>query len=57
MKKKIFNPFFTTKSRGSGLGLSVCYRIVRAHGGKIRVEERAGGGTSVLVEYKEGSGD
>ena len=57
VKKKIFNPFFTTKSRGSGLGLSVCYRIVRAHGGKIRVEERAGGGTSVLVEYKEGSGD
>lgn len=34
---KIFNPYFTTKSSGSGLGLSVCHSIIKRHGGKISV--------------------
>jgi two-component system sensor histidine kinase HydH len=46
---KIFDPFFTTKARGLGLGLSVSYRIVKRHGGNIRVQSEPGKGTSFFI--------
>jgi PAS domain S-box-containing protein len=41
---RIFDPFFSTKSEGSGLGLSVSYAIARAHGGDLRAESPPGSG-------------
>lgn len=46
---KIFEPYFTTKQTGSGLGLTVTYSIVRSHGGTIEVEPRPGGGTIFTI--------
>ncbi len=46
---KIFDPYFTTKQRGSGLGLSTAYSIIKRHGGHIEVESRLGAGTTFRV--------
>ncbi|MFC1716920.1 ATP-binding protein [Candidatus Poribacteria bacterium] len=43
--QKIFDPYFTTKQRGSGLGLTVCYSIIEKHDGRISVESQVGIGT------------
>ncbi len=45
----IFEPFFTTKSKGVGLGLSICYEIVKAHHGEITVESKPGSGATFKV--------
>ena len=50
VREKIFTPFFTTKARGSGLGLPTARRLIEAHGGNITVGCPAGGGTVVTVE-------
>jgi PAS domain S-box-containing protein len=46
---KIFDPYFTTKPKGSGLGLATCYSIVRNHGGVIHVSSKVGVGTMFYV--------
>jgi signal transduction histidine kinase len=45
----IFEPFYTTKTKGTGLGLMIVQRIVRAHGGHIELESRVGQGTTFRV--------
>ncbi len=46
---KIFDPYFTTKAKGSGLGLAMCYSIVKNHGGVINVSSKIGKGTTFYV--------
>ena len=52
---KIFQPFFTTKptGQGTGLGLSLSYDIVKAHGGEIRVETKEGEGSGFIITLPE----
>jgi signal transduction histidine kinase len=47
---KIFEPFYTTKLEGSGLGLSVCHNIVTNHGGRISVASMVGQGSTFTVQ-------
>ena len=48
--ERILDPFFTTKTQGSGLGLSIADRVCRDHGGTLRFENRPGGGALFTVE-------
>jgi two-component system sensor histidine kinase AtoS len=50
VREKIFTPFFTTKSRGSGLGLPTAKRLIEAHNGQIAVTCPATGGTRVVIQ-------
>ena len=47
--RKIFDPFYTTRSGGTGLGLANVDRIVRAHGGRVEVDSTPGEGTTFLL--------
>lgn len=49
--KSIFQPFFTTKDKGIGLGLSIVNEIVKKHQGTISVESRLGQGTTFIVSF------
>jgi two-component system sensor histidine kinase HydH len=45
----IFEPFFSTKPEGSGIGLALVYRVVEEHGGSIEVRSRVGEGTTFIL--------
>ena len=49
IRRRIFEPFFSTKEEGIGLGLPIAQRIVEEHGGQIRVESRVGEGTTFTI--------
>ena len=53
-KKRIFEPFFSTKARGSGLGLVMARTIVEGHSGAINLESEYGKGTSVIIKLPMG---
>ena len=57
IKDKIFDAFFTTKQKvkGVGLGLSVCYGIIKGHGGDIRVKSKIGTGSTFSIFLPQGS--
>jgi signal transduction histidine kinase len=50
LASRIFNPFFTTKAEGTGMGLALVHRIVTAHGGSVRLVAQEGPGTTFEIE-------
>jgi signal transduction histidine kinase len=48
-RDRIFEPFYTTKTKGTGLGMAIARRIVEAHHGKIRVGDVSGPGAAIFV--------
>jgi len=50
--KEIFKPFFTTRERGVGLGLSICQKIIKEHGGSISVKSVPSEGTTFIMKLK-----
>jgi PAS domain S-box-containing protein len=48
-RQRIFDPYFTTKAGGSGLGLTTCHSIARSHGGRILLESEVGRGSTFTV--------
>ena len=58
VRPRLFEPFFTTKGKnGSGLGLSMCWRIAHQHGGKLDVESRANEGTTFTLTLPAAASD
>ncbi|MCF6284579.1 MAG: ATP-binding protein [Candidatus Hydrogenedentes bacterium] len=50
---RIFEPFYTEKDRGVGMGLAICMRMITAHDGTIQAASRSGGGTSMSVRLPQ----
>jgi signal transduction histidine kinase len=50
----IFEPFYTTRETGSGLGLSISYKIIEAHGGEIWADSSPGKGASFVIQLPAG---
>lgn len=54
--ERLFEPFFTKRTRGTGLGLAVCKRLVELHGGTIAARNAAGGGAELVIELPRRAG-
>ena len=57
VKKRLFEPFFTSKEQGTGLGLSICFGIVKAHNGEFNIESKLNQGTVATVMLPWGGGN
>ncbi len=55
--ENIWDPFFTTKDTGTGLGLGIVKNIIESHGGGIQIENRVDGGAEVIITLPERQGD
>ncbi len=55
--ERLFEPYYTTKAKGTGLGLLIARQIVEEHGGRIAVESRVGHGTVVLIALPAAAGE
>jgi signal transduction histidine kinase len=53
---KATDAYFSTKAKGSGLGLAVVHRIVLQHGGRMEIESSPGAGTSVTLRFPAAAG-
>jgi len=54
---RVFEPFYTTKSSGTGLGLAVAYRLMEDHGGAIQITSTPGIGTTVMMSFPVAMGE
>jgi signal transduction histidine kinase len=53
-RSRIFDPFFTSREEGTGLGLALCRKIVDEHGGRVEVESAPGEGTEFVISLPKG---
>jgi signal transduction histidine kinase len=53
-RQRIFEPFYTTKTKGTGLGMAISKRIIEAHGGLVAVGESAGLGAEIILTLPRG---
>ena len=51
IRAKLFDPFYSTKSQGTGLGLALSRKLIEAHGGSLEADSRAGGGSEFTVVF------
>ncbi|HET98402.1 MAG TPA: PAS domain S-box protein, partial [Desulfurivibrio alkaliphilus] len=56
IRRKIFDPYFTTRQDGTGLGLAIVHQIISGHGGSISVESSPGQGTLFVIQLPNGPG-
>jgi signal transduction histidine kinase len=52
-RQRILEPFYTTKAKGTGLGMAIVQRIVQAHGGQVRVGDTNGQGAEIVVIFPQ----
>jgi signal transduction histidine kinase len=55
--ERIFDPWFTTKSGGTGLGLTIVQRVAEAHGAALELRNVPGGGASFAIRWPAEAGD
>ena len=55
-RANLFHPFHSFFDGGTGIGMAIVYRIVQEHGGRLGVDSRPGGGTTITVELPDGRG-
>ncbi len=52
---RVFDPFFSTKDKNTGLGLAICYKIIQEHNGFIEVKSKVGQGSAFIIFLPTGT--